>query len=136
MICFSIRCFHAPAPDQEDPSPHPTQARNAAASRVGTTVVLRRFRALSGARGGRYLPAMSTADVEYWTARVAELERELDAETKLSKVNLIAAELMRTREALKKTKAKLGRAGRHPKHEKSAPRGRRSVNNVVDPASA
>jgi len=79
---------------------------------------------------------MSTADVAYWTARVAELERELDAETKLSKVNLIAAELMRTRQALKKAKAKLGRAGRRPKHGTSAPRARRSASNVVDPASA
>jgi hypothetical protein len=59
---------------------------------------------------------MPTADIEYWTARVAELERALDAETKLSKVNLIAAELMRTRQALKKAKATLGRSGLHPKH--------------------
>jgi hypothetical protein len=79
---------------------------------------------------------MPTADIEYWTARVAELERELDAEMKLSKVNLIAAELMRTKEALKKAKAKLGRAGRHSRHGKSAPRARRSANNVVDPAGA
>jgi hypothetical protein len=79
---------------------------------------------------------MSTADVEYWTARVAELERELDAEIKLSKVNLIASELMRTREALRRAKAKLEHAGPRPKHEKSAPRARRSASNVVEPASA
>jgi hypothetical protein len=79
---------------------------------------------------------MSTADVEYWTARVAELERELDAQTKLSKVNLIAAGLMRTRQALSRAKAKLEHAGPRPKHEKSPPRGRRSASNVVDPVSA
>jgi len=78
---------------------------------------------------------MPTADVEYWTARVAELERELNAETKLSKVNLIAAELMRTRQALKKAKATLGRAGRHPQREKVWA-ARRSANKVIDPVSA
>jgi hypothetical protein len=110
--------------------PHRTQARRAAATPVSTTVVLRRFRALLGERGRRYLPLMRTADIEYWTARVAEL-RELDAETKLGKVNLIAAELMRTREALKEAKAKLGRAGLHPRHGKLAPRVRHSANNVA-----
>jgi hypothetical protein len=73
---------------------------------------------------------MSTADIAYWAARLADLERELDAAKKLSEVNLIASELMRTREALRKAKAKLGRAIRHPKREKSAPRA------VADPASA
>jgi hypothetical protein len=38
---------------------------------------------------------MSTADIAYWAARLAGLERELDAAKKLSEVNPIAAELMR-----------------------------------------
>jgi hypothetical protein len=79
---------------------------------------------------------MPTAVVAYWTARVAELERELDAETKLSKMNLIVAGLMRTREALKRAKAKLGYAGRHPKRGSSRQSARRSASNVADPASA
>jgi hypothetical protein len=79
---------------------------------------------------------MPTADIEHWTARVAELERELDAATKLSRVNLIAAELMRTREALKKAKAKLERAAPHPKHGKPRQSARRSANNAAEPAGS
>lgn len=57
---------------------------------------------------------MSTADIAYWAARVAELERELDAAKKLSEVNLIASELMRTKTLLKKS----GHAGSRPTRRK------------------
>jgi hypothetical protein len=79
---------------------------------------------------------MSTTEVEHWTARVAELERELDVETKLSRVNLIAAELMRTREALKGAKAKLERAAPHPRRGTSRQSARRSASTGAEPAGS
>ena len=71
--------------------------------------VLRHLRTLTGMTGGRYLPPMATtkataADIAHWTWRVAELERELDAATRLSEVKAIAGELRRTKEKLREAK--------------------------------
>jgi hypothetical protein len=77
---------------------------------------------------------MSTADIAYWAARLAELERDLDAAKKLSEVNPIAAELMRARQALKQAEAKTGRAGPRPKREMPARRARRSASSATEPA--
>ena len=80
-----------------------------------------------------YLPMATTEkDIAHWTARVAELEAELDAATKLSEIKLIAAEIRRTRAALEK--AKTGRAGPRPRREKSARSARRSASNEAEPA--
>jgi hypothetical protein len=75
-------------------------------------------------------------DVACWTDRVAELERQLDAAVKLSEVRMIAGELMRTRAALARAKAKLGMAARHPKREKSVRNERRNASSAAEPASA
>jgi hypothetical protein len=74
---------------------------------------------------------MPANDVEYWTIRVAELERELDAATKLSKVGMIAGELRRSREALARVRAKTGPAGQHPKRGTSRQSGRRSASDAL-----
>jgi hypothetical protein len=76
------------------------------------------------------------ADIEHWTARVAELERELDAAAKLSEVRVIAGELMRTRAALKEARAKTGSAGQRPKRGTSRRSGRRSASTAPEPASS
>jgi hypothetical protein len=78
---------------------------------------------------------LSTA-IEHWTARVAELERQLDAATKLSAVKAVAGELMRTRKALKDAEAKAGRSGPHPKRGASRQSGRRSVSSAAEPPGA
>jgi hypothetical protein len=75
-------------------------------------------------------------DIAHWTARVAELERQLDAASKLADVKAIAGELMRTRQALKQAKAKLGSAGRRPKRASSPRSARRSASSAVGRASA
>ena len=80
--------------------------------------------------------ATTEKDIAYWTVRVAELEQQLDAERKLSKINLIAAELMRTRKALMNAQAKTGRAARHPKREKSVRNERRNASSAAEPPSA
>jgi hypothetical protein len=54
------------------------------------------------------------AEIAYWTARIAELERQIDAATKLSEVRAIAGELMRTRAALERAKAQRGRRANLP----------------------
>jgi hypothetical protein len=74
-------------------------------------------------------------DIAHWTARVAELEQQLDATTKPSKINMIAGELMRSRAALKGAKAKAGRAGLRPKRETPARGARRSASTATEPAS-
>jgi hypothetical protein len=61
--------------------------------------------------------ATTEEDIAHWTARVAELERQLDAAIKLADVKAIAGDMHRTRAALKKAKA--GRAVQHPKRVKS-----------------
>jgi hypothetical protein len=76
--------------------------------------------------------ATTEKDIAHWTARVAELEAELDAATKLSEVKAIAGELHRTRAALKKAKAE--RAGPPPRRETSRPCARRSASNEAEPA--
>jgi hypothetical protein len=53
-------------------------------------------------------------DIAHYTARVAELERELDAAPRLSLAKVIAGELMRTKTALEAAKAKSRRAGSRP----------------------
>ena len=84
----------------------------------------------------RYLPGMTTTeeDIAHWTARVAKLERQLDAATKLADVKAIAGELHRTRAAL--TRARAGRAGLRPKHGKSRSSGRRSASTATEPANS
>ena len=74
-------------------------------------------------------------DVACWTARVAELEQQLDAATKLSAIKVTAGELMRTREALKKAKAKIGRAVPRPTRGKPRQTVRRSGRNATERAS-
>ena len=79
---------------------------------------------------------MSVKDeIAHYTARVAELERELDAAPKLSIVKVIAGELMRTRAALEAAKAKTLPAGRRSTHGKPARRARRTSSSAADPAS-
>jgi hypothetical protein len=80
--------------------------------------------------------AATEKDIAHWTARVAELEQQLDAATKLSKINMIAGELMCSRKALKDAKAKPGSAVRHPKHASSPPSARRSVSNAGELVSS
>jgi hypothetical protein len=75
-------------------------------------------------------------DIAYWATRVAELERQLDAAAKLSEVRMIAGELMRTRQALKQAKAKLGSAAQRPKRASSPRSARRSASSAVGRASA
>ena len=103
---------------------------------------MRQLRALPGASAGRYLalamPAKpsTAADVVYWTARLAELERQLDAAAKLSEVRMIAGELMRTRQALRQAKAKLGSAGQRSKRASFPRNASRSASSAVGRASA
>ena len=78
----------------------------------------------------------TAADIAHWTALVAELERELGAAIKLSEVNAIAGELMRSRAALRDAKAKAGRAGLCPKRGTSVRNARRTVSNEAEPASS
>ena len=78
----------------------------------------------------------TAADIAHWTKRVAELERELDAATKLSELKAMAGELMRTRSALQEARAKLGSASQHPKRGTSRQSARRSRRNATEPASA
>jgi hypothetical protein len=86
----------------------------------------------------RYLPAMAITEKEiaHWTARVAELERQLDAAAKLSEVRMIAGELMRTRAALKSVKAKAASAALRPKRETSRRSVRRSASSAVGPVAS
>jgi hypothetical protein len=80
---------------------------------------------------------MSVKDeIAHYTARVAELERELDAAPKLSIVKVIAQELMRTRAALNAAKAKSGPAGQRPKRGTHRQSARRSASNAAEPASS
>jgi hypothetical protein len=90
-----------------------------------------RAKRLATAGGGRYLTAMATdSEIAHWTARVAELEAELDAATRLSEVNRIAGELHRTRAALKKAKAE--HAPPRPRRGTSQPGVRRSASSAAD----
>jgi hypothetical protein len=75
-------------------------------------------------------------DIAYWTARVAELERQLDAATKLSEIKAIAGELHRTRAALKEAESKTVRAGQRSTREKSRQSGRRSASNEAGLATS
>jgi hypothetical protein len=69
-----------------------------------------------------------------WAARVAELERQLDAAAKLSEVRMIAGELVRTRKALNQAKAtKLAVAARHPRRASRPQSGRRSASSAAEP---
>jgi hypothetical protein len=78
------------------------------------------------------------SDVQYWMARVAELERELDAAPRLSMVKVIAGELMRAKAALKEAKAKSQSrsASLRPKRGTRRQSGRHSASNAAEPASA
>jgi hypothetical protein len=78
--------------------------------------------------------ATTEEDIAHWTARVAELERQLDAATKLADVKAIVGELHRTRAALKKAKAE--QAVPRPKREKSQRSARRTASNEGEPASS
>jgi hypothetical protein len=73
------------------------------------------------------------AEIAYWTARIAELERQIDAATKLSEVRAIAGELMRTRAALERAKAQRGSARQPSKHKTSRQNGRRSASSAAEP---
>jgi hypothetical protein len=85
----------------------------------------------------RYLPAMAITEKEiaHWTARVAELERQLDAAAKLSEVRMIAGELMRTRAALKSVKAKAASAALRPRRGKPRPNARHTASSEGDSAT-
>jgi hypothetical protein len=74
--------------------------------------------------------ATTEEELALWIRRIAELERELDAATKLAEVKAIAAELRQTKAALKKAKAKAGNAVRHPRRASSRQSARRNESNA------
>jgi hypothetical protein len=85
-----------------------------------------------------YLPAMITKeeDIAYWSVRVGELERQLDAAAKLSEVRMIAGELVCTRKALNQAKAKLAVAARHPRRASRPQSARRSASTAAERAGS
>jgi hypothetical protein len=105
---------------------------------VNVLSILRHHGTLPPLVARRDLPAMITKeeDIVDWAARVAELERQLDAAAKLSEVRMIASELVRTRKALNQSKAKLAVAARHPRRGTCRQSGRRSASSAAERAGS
>jgi hypothetical protein len=78
----------------------------------------------------------TAAEIVAWTRRVAELEQQLDAATKLAQVKAIAGELNRTKKALKEADAKAGRAVSRPTRGKSQRSVRRTASSAAERATS
>jgi hypothetical protein len=96
----------------------------------------RQFRALAVTCGACPSPRQPPPTLPARTKRVAELEAQLDAATKLSEIKAIAGELQRTRSTLQEAKVKRDSASQRPKRGTSRRSVRRSTRNASEPASA